>query len=336
MRVVAAPDKFRGTAGASEIARAIGEAAWESGWDCTEIPVADGGEGLLDVFGGANRTSAVRGPDHRIVEAGWRLDHGLAVIEMAAASGLQLAGGAARNDAIEADTSGTGDLLVEAVEAGAKRIIVGLGGSASTDGGLGAVRAIGTPGKLVGVHVLAACDVNIMFAESAPRFAPQKGASPAQVLLLERRLDRVAQLYLDEYGIDVRPLPGGGAAGGLGGGLAALGASLIPGFELVADEVDLDAALEGSDLVVTGEGFVDAGSYQGKVVGGVVERAAVHGVPVLVVAGDIFDEVGDRAPTISLVDTFGDERSRADTLACVREVVARHLGSLNELRSARL
>ena len=328
MRVVAAPDKFRGTALASQVAAAISEAAWEAGWDCTEVPLADGGEGMLDVFGGPNRTSRVHGPDHHYLDAPWCLNRGVAVIEMAAASGLDIAGGADVNDAVEADTTGTGELIVAALEAGAKRIIVGLGGSASTDGGLGAVRAVGGPSRLVGVELIGACDVELPFADAARIFAPQKGASDAQVKLLERRLARTAQLYLDEFGVDVASIAHAGAAGGLAGGLAVLGARLTSGFDLVADEVDLSGKLDGADLVVTGEGFVDEGSYTGKVVGGVAALAASQDVPVYIVAGDVFDGVGDRAPTASLVERYGDERARSDTMGCVREIVAEKLHEL--------
>ena len=143
MRVVAAVDKFRGTASAAEVAAAIGHACWERDHDCVEIPLADGGEGLLDVLGGANRVSTVTGPLGSAVEAPWRMHRGTAIIEMALASGLQLAGGAEGNDPMEATTTGTGELIDAALSVGAKRIIVGLGGSATTDGGLGALGAIG-------------------------------------------------------------------------------------------------------------------------------------------------------------------------------------------------
>ena len=325
MRVLAAPDKFKGTATASEVAAAIGEAAWEAGWDCVEVPFSDGGEGLLDVFGGANRSTRVHGPLREPVDAPWRLSRRLAVIEMAAASGLALVGGAEGNDPMQADTTGTGELLLAALEAGAERIIVGLGGSASTDGGLGAVEAVASPARLAALEITAACDVDIPFDDAPRRFAEQKGAGPAQIALLERRMHATAAWYRDTFGVDVEGLAYAGAAGGLGGGLAVLGAELVSGFEVVAEEVALDEHLAAVDLVVTGEGFVDAGSYQGKVVGGIVEAARAAGVPVLVVAGDVYDGVADRAPTISLTERFGAERSHADPLGCTREAVARHL-----------
>ena len=146
MRVVAAVDKFRGTASAADVAGAIGHACWELGHDCEEIALADGGEGLLDVLGGPNRRTVVTGPLGDPVEAEWRLHRGTAIIEMARASGLVLAGGAEGNDPMAATTTGVGELIDRALDAGAKRIIVGLGGSATTDGGLGALRGDPRPG----------------------------------------------------------------------------------------------------------------------------------------------------------------------------------------------
>ena len=329
MHVVAAPDKFRGTATAPEIAAAVARAAKAAGWTCDETPVADGGEGLLDAFGGPNRATTVAGPLGDTVEAGWRLDGKTAVIEMAMASGLTLVGGPDENDPIAASTHGTGELIAAAVDAGARRIVVGVGGSATTDGGLGAVRALYPLQRLRAVKLLVAYDVSTRFLDAAEIFAPQKGATPAQVELLRRRLERLAQVYLDEHGVDIRELEGSGAAGGLAGGLAAIGAELIPGFELVADEIDLVDRLEGADLVVTGEGFIDAQSFDGKVVGGVAELAAEVGVPVLAVAGEVFDDVSDRVESISLVERFGRERAMAETVACVEEAVLGRLASLS-------
>ncbi|HAS08964.1 MAG TPA: glycerate kinase [Acidimicrobiaceae bacterium] len=330
MRVVAAPDKFRGTATAAEVAAAVGRAARAAGWRCDEIPVADGGDGLLDVLGGPNRTSVVTGPLGDPVEAGWRYERGTAVIEMARASGLLLAGGPEGNDPIAADTHGTGELIQTAVEAGATRVIVGLGGSATTDGGLGALRALYPHQRLRAVELLVACDVRTRFLDAAAVFGPQKGASRAQVRLLTNRLARLADVYLEDHGVDVRDLPGAGAAGGLAGGLAAIGAQLLDGFALVADELELDQAVEGADLVVTGEGFLDDASFEGKVVGGVAELAADLGVPVVAVVGEEVDldsvhaavrECGI-AEVVSLVERFGRERAMSDTVGCVERVVA--------------
>jgi glycerate kinase len=322
MRVVAAPDKFRGTARAADVAGAIAEAARAAGWSCDEVPLADGGEGTLEVLGGANRTALVTGPLGDSVTAPWQLRGSRAVIEMATASGLELVGGAKGNDPVAASTSGTGELIAAAIDAGARRILVGVGGSATTDGGLGALRALYPLPRIRGIEMQVACDVRTSFVDAADLFAPQKGATPAQVELLRRRLQRLAQVYLDEHGVDVLALPGAGAAGGLAGGLAAAGATLVEGFELVADEVGFDDVLEGADLVITGEGFLDEQSFDGKVVGGVVDRAAAAGVPVLVIAGEVYDDAAERVEAVSLVERFGEERAKGDPLGCIAEVVS--------------
>jgi glycerate 2-kinase len=323
-QVVAAPDKFRGTATARQVAAAIARAAASAGWTCDEAPLADGGEGILDALGGRPRFARVHGPLGGPVDAEWRLDGTTAVIEMAKASGLALAGGPERNDPIRATTSGTGELIAAAMVAGARRIVVGMGGSATTDGGLAALRSLEPHGRLHGVELLVACDVTTRFLEAAVIFSPQKGATPVQVELLSRRLERLAQVYESDHGVDVRPLVGGGAAGGLAGGLAAVGAHLVPGFDLVAEAVDLAERMEGADLVVTGEGYLDEQSFHGKVVGGVVGLAAEVAVPVLVVTGDADPE--PPVPYVSLVARFGRERAMTDTLACIEQVVAERLG----------
>jgi glycerate kinase len=325
MRVVASPDKFRGTASASAIAGAIAAAAKSAGWDCDELPLADGGEGMLEVLGGGNRATLVTGPLGDPVDASWQLNGRRAVIEMALASGLELVGGPDGNDPMAATTYGTGELIAAALDAGVRRIIVGVGGSATTDGGLGALRAVYPLQRLRGIELQVACDVRTKFVEAADLFAGQKGASSAQVALLRRRLERLGQVYLDEHGVDVRDIERAGAAGGLAGGLAAVGGTLVDGFDLVADEVGFDDALEGADLVVTGEGFVDAQSFEGKVVGGVAERAAAAGVPMLVVAGEVYDDAGARVEAVSLVERFGEERARREPAACVEDVVRERL-----------
>jgi glycerate kinase len=170
-----------------------------------------------------------------------------------------------------------------------------------------------------------ACDVTTRFLDAAAVFAPQKGASPAEVALLSRRLERLAQVYEETSGVDVRGLVGGGAAGGLAGGLATVGAALVPGFEVVADAVELADRMEGADLVVTGEGFLDEQSFHGKAVGGVVALAAELGVPVLVVAGEAVEE--QPVPYESLVARFGRERAMTDTLTCIQDVVFEALKS---------
>ena len=322
VHVVAAPDKFRGTATAAEAAAAIARAVTAAGHTCDEVPMADGGEGTLDALGGPNRATVVTGPLGEPVEAEWRLSRGRAVIEMARASGLVLAGGPDGNDPMEASTTGVGELITAAMEAGARRIIVGVGGSATTDGGLGALRAIHPIQRLRGIELIVACDSRTPFVEAAERFGAQKGASPAQIKLLRRRLDRLAQAYLADHGVDVTAIEGAGSAGGLAGGLAAVGATLLSGFEVVADETELGDRLEGADLVITGEGFLDLESFEGKVVGGVVELAAALSVPALAVVGQIYDGADARVSAVSLMERFGEERAMADTDACIAEAVA--------------
>ncbi len=328
MHVLAAADKFRGTADAAQVVAAIGHACWELGHDCTEIPLGDGGEGTLQVLGGANRTSTVTGPLGDPVRASWRLSRDTAVIEMAAASGLQLVGGALGNDAIAATTTGTGELIDQALDAGARTIIVCLGGSATTDGGLGALRAITAPARLRRVKFLVACDVLTRFTDAAAVFGPQKGASPAQVRFLTGRLQRLVDVYRADYGVDVQAIEGSGAAGGLAGALAALGGRLIPGFDLVADQVDLHDAVAAADLVITGEGYLDAQSFAGKVVGGVQRIATDAGRPIGAVVGDADSGVRDLIPNVRLVDEFGREAAFAEPLRCIEGAARRLVQSL--------
>jgi glycerate kinase len=322
-RVVAAPDKFKGTLSAHEVAAAIGHACWELGIDCVEVPMADGGDGLLDVLGGANRTSTVTGPLGDPVDAAWRFSKGTAVIEMARASGLSLIGGAAGNAPMDATTTGTGELIDHALDAGARRIIIGLGGSATTDGGFGAIRAITAIARLKRVELLIACDVTTTFTDAARVFAPQKGATPAEVKMLTRRLERMVQMFAEDFDVDVSAIPGGGAAGGLGGALAALGGTLVPGFELVADEVDLYDHLEGADLVITGEGRLDDTSFAGKVVGGVHQIAQDMGIGTLAVVGAVAAGTrADQLDVVSLTDLVGEDAARHQPKQSIERVVA--------------
>ena len=327
MHAVAAPDKFRGTLSAGQAAAAVAAAVESQGWTCARVPVADGGEGTLDALGGPNRTTTVTGPLGDLVVAPWRRTDDGAVLEMALASGLDLVGGLEGNDPTAASTHGTGELIAAALDAGCRRVILGVGGSASTDGGLGAVRALEPLARLRAVELVVACDVRTTFVDAAAVFAPQKGASPAQVELLRRRLERLAQLYQQTHGVDVRALPGSGAAGGLAGGLAAVGARLVSGFEVVAEEVDLEGRLQGADLVVTGEGFLDEQSFSGKAVGGVAGLARAAGVPVLVVAGEVLEgvDVPPGVTVISLVEQFGRAQAMEATAVSVTRAVAAHL-----------
>jgi glycerate kinase len=313
MRLLAAPDKFRGTLTAREAAGAIASAAERAGWTATELPLADGGEGTLDVLGGWNRRTLVTGPLDRPVDAAWRLEEdGTALIEAAQACGLTLAGGPEGNDPLRATSRGVGELIAAAAAEGAERIVVAVGGVASTDGGVGAAEAVPHP-----LHAAldVACDVDARFLDAADVFAPQKGATPEQVRILRERLGRLV----------VPDLPGAGAAGGLAGGLAAIGARLLPGFDFVADRLGLDELLTEAELVVTGEGLLDATSFTGKVVGRVLERAAATGVEVLVVAGDVAP--GSPVDALSLVASYGPERALAEPAECLTELVASGLAT---------
>jgi glycerate 2-kinase len=326
VKVVVAPDGFGGTLSACEAAQAIA-AGWRSVRAADEldlVPLSDGGEGLLDAIATAEDTwltTEVVGPHGHPVEAALLLrPDGSAVIESAQACGLALLP-PARRTPMPATTWGVGELLDAAREAGARRVLVGLGGSATVDGGAGALSGLGfrlrvedgsglkigggelarvravAPGWAAdwrGVDVVLLADVTTQLADAARVFGPQKGASPADVEVLARGLGRWADVAERDLagGRRLRDLPGSGAAGGLGFGLAcALDATFVPGAATVADLQGLPAALDGADLVVTGEGRVDATSAQGKVVGHVAGIAADRGLAVAVVAGAIDGDV---------------------------------------------
>lgn len=283
--VLCCPDKFRGSLSAAEAAAAIARGVERTGRRAIRLPLADGGEGTLLALcpaPAALRTAVVSGPLGTPVEAAWGLRGDAAVIESAQASGLALVEDS--NDPLRATTRGTGELIRAALESGVTRVIVGLGGSATVDGGLGALEALDF--DLRGVEVVVACDVETRFVEAARIFGPQKGADAAAVARLEERLERLAERYENELGIDVRNLAGGGAAGGLAGGLAAVGASLRPGAALVADILGLGEALAEASLAITGEGRYDATSRAGKVVGHVLREADAAGVNSAIVSGD--------------------------------------------------
>jgi glycerate kinase len=343
--VLVAPDKFRGTVTAAEAAEAMARGAGSLGWSVRQMPLADGGEGLLEALGpraGARRTVEVEGPLGRPVVAGWVQSGRVAVVEMAQASGLLLAGGAAGNDPLRASTRGTGQLIVAAARSVAAEpsaggepatVVVGLGGSATTDGGWGALSAVEEAGGLGDVALVGACDVDVGFVDAAPRFGPQKGADPDQVDELATRLERLAGQYLDRYGVDVRAVPGAGAAGGLGGAIVVLGGRLRSGYEVVTDLLGFREALAASRVVLTGEGAFDATSLLGKVVGSVLDDAATAGVPVLVVAGTVTAEAAEAAAAagatvISLVERYGRERALGDTARCIEEAAAEGLATL--------
>jgi glycerate kinase len=308
------PDKFRGSLTAAEAAAAMAAGLRSTGIAAYELPLADGGEGTLDVLlaarGGRRRTTRVTGPLGEPVDAGWGLlPDGTAVIEMALASGLALVGD--DNDPLSASTRGTGELLVEAARQGATRAIVCVGGSASTDGGLGALEALGFKLPL---PVTVACDVETRYADAARVFGPQKGATAQDIETLTTRLRA-----LDER-LGVGDLPGGGAAGGLAGGLAALGATLRSGFDVVAEAVGLQAQLDRVDLVVTGEGKLDASSLDGKVVGSVLFNARCAKA---VIAGYVDVTLDTAIQVSSLTERAGSpERAMREAAALVRELAS--------------
>jgi glycerate 2-kinase len=282
--VLVAPDSFKGTFSAREVASAIAEGLRSAEREARELPVADGGEGTMDVLlsalGGEIRTAMVSDPLGRPIEAPFALlPDGSAVVETAKASGLGLVDEGER-DAWAATTRGTGELIAAAAEAGAEQVIVTVGGSATTDGGAGALEALDEAGVTVSMDVL--CDVRVPF-EDAPRiFAPQKGADPAMVKRLERRLDELAE----RLPRDPRGEPMTGAAGGLSGGLwAGRGARLVAGAPYVLNALGFDDLMRASAFVVTGEGGLDEQTLQGKIVGEVATRCRQAGVTCHAIVG---------------------------------------------------
>ena len=292
--VLVAPDSFKGTFSAREVAAAIAAGLRAADREAHELPVADGGEGTMEVLvtalGGEVRTVTASDPLGRPIEAGFALlPDGTAVVETAQASGLWLVDEGER-DAWAASTRGTGELIVAAVEAGAQKLIVTVGGSATTDGGAGALEALDEAGVRVAMDVV--CDVRTPF-EDAPRvFGPQKGADPAMVKRLERRLDELA----GRLPRDPRGEPMTGCAGGLSGGLwAACGARLVPGAPYVLDAIGFDALMRASAFVVTGEGSLDEQTLQGKIVGEVATRCRQGGVTCHAIVGrNQLDPFGER------------------------------------------
>jgi glycerate kinase len=283
--VLVAPDSFKGTFSASEVAAAVGRGLEGAGRPVDLCPVADGGEGTLDALAigldAERRRAAVIDPLKRSIEAEFGLAGKVAIIDTAAASGLGLVTPAER-DASAATTAGTGQLIAAAIDAGARVVYLGVGGSATTDGGAGAIRAIASSGGLRGARLVVLCDVRTPFEDAARVFGPQKGADAAEVKRLTARLHAMAR-RLDH---DPRGVPMTGAAGGLSGGLwAALDAELVPGAAFVLDEVGFDARMRAARAVVTGEGKLDMQSLVGKVVSEVATRARQSGVPCHAVVG---------------------------------------------------
>lgn len=322
-KIVLIPDSFKGTLSSVEVCRVLRGCVELRlpGCEVRAIPVADGGEGSVDAFlaalGGEKVHARVAGPFFEPVESFYGLTDGgkTAIVEMAACAGLPLAG--ERRDPALTTTYGVGELIALAVEGGARKIILGLGGSATNDAGCGAAAAMGvrffdhtgTPfvptggtlgeveridvsaarERLRGVEITAMCDIdNPMYGENGAAyvFAPQKGAGPEQVRALDAGLRRLAGVMRRELGMDFAELPGAGAAGAMGAGVTAfLGASLQSGIESVLNAVDFDRAAADAELIFTGEGRLDSQSLRGKVVIGVARRAKRLGKRVIAIVG---------------------------------------------------
>ena len=325
MKIVIAPDSFKESLSAPEVAAAIAR-GWQQVFpeaECMLRPMADGGEGTVDALlaavGGERRECEVRGPMGIPVRAHWGwLGQGTAVIEMAAASGLHWVPREQR-DARLASSFGTGELIREALDAGARRIILGLGGSATNDGGCVCAAALGvrfldgTGAEYVpvggtldrlcridmshrfpllnGVEIVTMCDVDNPLCGpngASAVFGPQKGADPDMVTRLDRNLRHLSEVIRQDLGREIADLPGAGAAGGMGAGVMAfLGSRLQMGIETVLDTVGFDALLPGATAVLTGEGRIDCQSLRGKVVIGIAHRARQARVPVVAVVGDV-------------------------------------------------
>jgi len=280
-----APDSFKGTFDAAAVAGALARGLQQAGWDADRCPVADGGEGtlaiLVEALGAKLVAARVSDPLGRPVNCHFGLAGETAIVELAQASGLGLVAPDER-DAWRASTRGTGELILAAAGAGAQEILVAVGGSATTDGGAGAIEAIGEGGGLGVARLVVLCDVEASF-EDAPRiFAPQKGADEATVARLEKRLTRLAQTLAK----DPRGVRATGCAGGLSGGLwAAFDAELRPGAAAVLDALGVDARMRAAQLVVAGEGCLDEQSFGGKIVGELVRRSRAADIPIHAVVG---------------------------------------------------
>ena len=324
-KIVLAPDSFKGTLTSRQVCEEITKAAGKvfPGCQVKAVPVADGGEGSVEAFltamGGERKELAVQGPFGEKMTGFYGLVEGgrTAIIEMAACAGLPLAEG--RLDPERATTYGVGQLMVDAARSGCGKIILGLGGSCTNDGGCGAAAAAGarffrkdgeafvpTGGTLgeiagmdltglrrafAGVEIVAMCDIdNPLYGEAGAAyiFGPQKGADPAMAERLDQNLQALEQVVKQALGVNLAQMPGAGAAGGMGYGMAAFfGAKLQPGIETVLDTVNFDRLLEGANLVFSGEGRLDAQSVRGKVVAGVARRAKAAGVPLVALVGQI-------------------------------------------------
>ena len=314
-RILVAPDAFKGTLSAREVAEAIGRGVATAGAEPDLCPAGDGGEGTVEALvsgvGGEYRSARVRDPLGREIDSSFALlaeapalpgPAPVAAVEVASASGLSLVGERERDP--EAATSlGTGELIVAAIAAGARRVLVAAGGSATTDGGRGAIEAIQAEGGIGDVRIEVLCDTRVPFERAAEVFAPQKGADPAAVARLTDRLVALAgALPRDPRGTAMS-----GAAGGLAGGLwAAYGARLVPGAAFVLGVLGFDRRLAGAGAVITGEGRLDPQTLEGKLVAEIARRGKRAGVPVhAIVAEDALGPEQGRALGLASVEVAG-------------------------------
>lgn len=297
-KIVIACDSYKGCLSSSEVACAAAKGVAEVYPDCeiVRLAVADGGEGtvdaLVETLGGHLEWAEVSDPLGRPVKAVYGVAGDLAIIESAAACGLTILTKEERNPLITT-TKGLGELILAAIDKGCRRFLIGLGGSATNDGGMGMISADGFLERARGMKFTVACDVDTPYigAHGASRvFGPQKGASEQDVEELEERLRGYALKILKDTGIDVSDMAGAGAAGGLGGAFRAyLGAELKRGVDLVLDQIGFDSIIDGADLVITGEGCSDYQTLKGKTAAGVLERAKRKVIPVMLVSGAIRD-----------------------------------------------
>lgn len=320
-RILLAPDSFKGTFTAPEVAEAMASGVEALGYDADRCPVADGGEGtseaLREALGGERVEVGAHDPLGGPIRAGFSLigDAKTAVVDMAAASGLTLLA-PEEIDPEAASTRGTGEMIVAAAQR-AERIWLGVGGSATTDGGRGAIEAIEEAGGLGETPLVCLCDVRTPWERAAEEFAPQKGADAATVKRLSERLDRVAA----NAPRDPRGVPMTGAAGGLAGGLWAwCGAELVAGAPFVLDAVEFDSRARQTQAVITGEGRLDATTLEGKIVAEVARRANRLGVPVHAIVGEDATDA-DQKRELGLA-SVREATTLADITAATRQIAA--------------
>jgi glycerate kinase len=321
-RFLVCPDSFKGTFSAVEVAAAIGTGIEEAGGTVDRCPAADGGEGtaetVREAIGGEVRTATVHDPLGREIEASFALVEGgaTAVVDTAAASGLPLVAPGER-DAEAASTYGTGELIAAVHEAGAERVLLAAGGSATTDGGRGAIEALCARGALPLRDLVVLCDVTTRFEDAARVFGPQKGADADQVERLSRRLRQIAE----ELPRDPRGLPMTGAAGGLSGALWAFGADLRPGAEFVLELLGFTERLAAADVVVTGEGRIDSTSLEGKIVGQIAEACVAASKPLHVIVGQ--DMLSPAAAAAAGIASIAEDGTLPSLREAGRRLVAR-------------